>query len=314
MKRVFQSLLAVTLMFSLTLNSNNVSAKSEQEELGVPNQFLDDEQLEEMDAQFKNGYQLDSKYISDNLSSYYPKPGDVFVSVSNPNIAHTDVPTNIQPALTFSVPIAFDTDPLTIVSLYKVEGKSPVSGKLEIKNNTLYIRPDKTLESNTKYAIEIDKGAIVSTTDSTKSIDKYLTQFVTNNTQAPIVIDVKPYEEETKVDVNAVITIKYDRKVISGTSEFLLMDENAAEVPATFTVNNDTVTIQPNAPLKNNAEYYLAVVQGAVKDTSGNESYKYLSMFSTGTPSDGGSIPKNPEPALPEPIDLELGDISIEFE
>ncbi|QDS37768.1 Ig-like domain-containing protein [Brevibacillus brevis] len=308
MKSLFQGLLAVTLMFSLTLNSNNVSAKSEKEELGVPNQFLDDEQLEEIDAKFESEYQLDSTYSSDNLISY-PKPGDVFVSVSNPIIAQTDVPTNIQPALTFSVPIAFDNDPSTVVSLYKVKGKTPVSGKLEIKNNTLYIRPDKNLESNTKYAIEIDKGAIVSTTGSTKLIDKYLSQFVTSNNQAPIVIDVKPYEEETKVDVNAVITIKYDRKVKSGTNEFLLMDENAADVPATFIVNNDTVTIQPNAPLKNNAEYYLAVVQGAVKDTSGNESYKYLSVFSTGTPSDAGSIPKNPEP-----IDLELGDISIEFE
>ncbi|GED58622.1 Ig-like domain-containing protein [Brevibacillus formosus] len=308
MKNLFQALLAVTLMFSLTLNSNNVSAKSEQEELGVPNQFLDDEQLQEIDAKFKSEYQLDSTYISDNLISY-PKPGDVFVSVSNPIIAQTDVPTNIQPALTFSVPIAFDNDPSTVVSLYKVKGKSPVSGKLEIKNNTLYIRPDKTLESNTKYAIEIDKGAIVSTTGSTKLIDKYSTQFVTSNNQAPIVIDVKPYEEETKVDVKAVITIKYDRKVKSGTNEFLLMDENAAEVPATFIVKNDTVTIQPNTPLKNNAEYLLAVAQGAVKDTSGNESYKYFSLFSTGTPSDAGAIPNNPEP-----IDLELDDISVEFE
>ncbi|MBH0329662.1 hypothetical protein ABH14_07550 [Brevibacillus brevis] len=300
MKRLVQSLLAVTLMFSLTLNSNSVSAKSEKEELGVPNQFLDDEQLEENDAKFKSEYQLDSTYISDDLISF-PKPGDVFVSVSNPIIAQTDVPTNIRPALTFPVPITFDNDPSTVVSLYKVEGKSPVSGKLEIRNNTLYIRPDKTLESNTKYAIEIDKGAIVSTIDSTKSIDKYLLQFVTSNNEAPIVIDVKPYGEETKVDVDAVITIKYDRKVISGTKKFLLMNDNGAKVPATFTVSNDTVTIQPKAPLKNNVEYYIDVAQGAVKDTSGNESYKYFSLFSTGTPSGGWD-------------DLEFGDLSTEVE
>jgi len=96
-----------------------------------------------------------------------------------------------------------------------------------------------------------------------------------NDTTAPLLISGTPSDGATSVDINTVIAINYnDRIVLSSSAQILLND---VVVPAS--VNSQTLTIA--ATLKAGTTYTLIIPANAISDVYGNYSKEIKITFST---------------------------------
>lgn len=94
----------------------------------------------------------------------------------------------------------------------------------------------------------------------------------TIDTVAPTISSTDPANGSTNVPLNKVITVTFSENIQTGSSygDITLKDSGNNTVAITKSINNNILTITPNANLTKNTQYTVTIPAGAVQDMAGN--------------------------------------------
>lgn len=198
---------------------------------------------------------------------------------TNPSNLATNVPLNQVITVTFNE----EMDPSTINNSTFILYGSIVEGTVTYANKVATFTPTYPLIENHTYTGQITTG--MKDLNGNAIQDNYVWTFSTGATLRPMVIATNPFDMETGVVINKIVTATFnlDMDAASITDSTFTLKTGSTLISGTVSYSDSTASFNPSADLLPNT-VYIATIKSTVKNTTGNDMLAdYVWTFTTGT-------------------------------
>lgn len=206
------------------------------------------------------------------------------VIATNPDNLKTGVPLDQTITATFNEKMNAAT--ITQAN-FSLSGPTAVAGNLSYNDNdaTLSFVPSVSLTPNTTYTGRISTGVKDKSGNALQK--EYVWSFSTGNTVSALVVSTDPFNGETGVFLNKVISATFNMPMNPATidlSTFLLgTGSTTIGGTVTYSNSNNTAYFTPNTALNPSLIYTATITTAAQKGTGTNLLANYTWSFTTGT-------------------------------
>lgn len=176
-------------------------------------------------------------------------------------------------------------DPTTIngTTFTLKQGTISIAGVVSYSGTTAYFVPTLPLTANTIYTATITTGA--ENLAGVALMSDYVWNFTTGTITAPIVTSTDPFNSETSVALNKIITATFnmpmDPTTISGST--FTVKIGTTTVLGTVSYFGTTATFTPSSNLNNNTTYTATITTGAENLAGVSIANNYVWTFNTNT-------------------------------
>ena len=215
------------------------------------------------------------------------------VLTTSPTPNETGVVLNKIVSATFNMPM----DPATInTSTFTLkQGTTTITGVVTYSGNTALFTPNANLTANTVYTATITTGA--HNMAGVALASNYVWNFTTGAIVAPRVILTDPFNTETGVLLNKVVTATFDMAMdpLTITTSTFTLKQGTDVILGSVSYSGNMASFTPNNPLLANAVFTATITTGA-KNVAGvsianNYVWTFTTINSSNAPNLGSASP-----------------------
>ena len=215
------------------------------------------------------------------------------VLTTSPTPNETGVVLNKIVSATFNMPM----DPATInTSTFTLkQGTTTITGVVTYSGNTALFTPNANLTANTVYTATITTGA--HNMAGVALASNYVWNFTTGAIVAPRVILTDPFNTETGVLLNKVVTATFDMAMdpLTITTSTFTLKQGTDVILGSVSYSGNIASFTPNNPLLANAVFTATITTGA-KNVAGvaianNYVWTFTTINSSNAPDLGSASP-----------------------
>lgn len=215
------------------------------------------------------------------------------VLTTSPTPNETGVVLNKVVSATFNMPM----DPATIntTTFTLKQGTTTITGVVTYSGNTALFTPNANLTANTVYTATITTGA--HNMAGVALASNYVWNFTTGAIVAPRVILTDPFNTETGVLLNKVVTATFDMAMdpLTVTTSTFTLKQGTDVILGSVNYSGNMVSFTPNNPLLANAVFTATITTGA-KNVAGvaianNYVWTFTTINSSNAPNLGSAYP-----------------------
>ena len=215
------------------------------------------------------------------------------VLTTSPTPNETGVVLNKVVSATFNMPM----DPATInTSTFTLkQGTTTITGVVTYSGNTALFTPNANLTANTVYTATITTGA--HNMAGVALASNYVWNFTTGAIVAPRVILTDPFNTETGVLLNKVVTATFDMAMdpLTITTSTFTLKQGTDVILGSVSYSGNMASFTPNNPLLANAIFTATITTGA-KNVAGiaianNYVWTFTTINSSNAPDLGSASP-----------------------
>lgn len=215
------------------------------------------------------------------------------VLTTSPTPNETGVVLNKIVSATFNMPM----DPATInTSTFTLkQGTTTITGVVTYSGNTALFTPNANLTANTVYTATITTGA--HNMAGVALASNYVWNFTTGAIVAPRVILTDPFNTETGVLLNKVVTATFDMAMdpLTITTSTFTLKQGTDVILGSVSYSGNMASFTPNNPLLANAIFTATITTGA-KNVAGvaianNYVWTFTTINSSNAPDLGSASP-----------------------
>ena len=215
------------------------------------------------------------------------------VLTTSPTPNETGVVLNKIVSATFNMPM----DPATInTSTFTLkQGTTTITGVVTYSGNTALFTPNANLTANTVYTATITTGA--HNMAGVALASNYVWNFTTGAIVAPRVILTDPFNTETGVALNKVVTATFDMAMnpLTITTSTFTLKQGTDVILGSVSYSGNMASFTPNNPLLANAIFTATITTGA-KNVAGvaianNYVWTFKTINSSNAPDLGSASP-----------------------
>ena len=215
------------------------------------------------------------------------------VLTTSPTPNETGVVLNKVVSATFNMPM----DPATInTSTFTLkQGTTTITGVVTYSGNTALFTPNANLTANTVYTATITTGA--HNMAGVALASNYVWNFTTGAIVAPRVILTDPFNTETGVLLNKVVTATFDMAMdpLTITTSTFTLKQGTDVILGSVSYSGNMASFTPNNPLLANAVFTATITTGA-KNVAGiaianNYVWTFKTINSSNAPDLGSASP-----------------------
>jgi hypothetical protein len=215
------------------------------------------------------------------------------VLTTSPTPNETGVVLNKIVSATFNMPM----DPATInTSTFTLkQGTTTITGVVTYSGNTALFTPNANLTANTVYTATITTGA--HNMAGVALASNYVWNFTTGAIVAPRVILTDPFNTETGVLLNKVVTATFDMAMdpLTITTSTFTLKQGTDVILGSVSYSGNMASFTPNNPLLANAVFTATITTGA-KNVAGvaianNYVWTFTTINSSNAPDLGSAYP-----------------------
>ena len=215
------------------------------------------------------------------------------VLTTSPTPNETGVVLNKIVSATFNMPM----DPATInTSTFTLkQGTTTITGVVTYSGNTALFTPNANLTANTVYTATITTGA--HNMAGVALASNYVWNFTTGAIVAPRVILTDPFNTETGVLLNKVVTATFDMAMdpLTITTSTFTLKQGTDVILGSVSYSGNMASFTPNNPLLANAVFTATITTGA-KNVAGvaianNSVWTFKTINSSNAPDLGSASP-----------------------
>lgn len=215
------------------------------------------------------------------------------VLTTSPTPNETGVVLNKIVSATFNMPM----DPATInTSTFTLkQGTTTITGVVTYSGNTALFTPNANLTANTVYTATITTGA--HNMAGVALASNYVWNFTTGAIVAPRVILTDPFNTETGVLLNKVVTATFDMAMdpLTITTSTFTLKQGTDVILGSVSYSGNMASFTPNNPLLANAVFTATITTGA-KNVAGvaianNYVWTFKTINSSNAPDLGSASP-----------------------
>ena len=215
------------------------------------------------------------------------------VLTTSPTPNETGVVLNKVVSATFNMPM----DPATInTSTFTLkQGTTTITGVVTYSGNTALFTPNANLTANTVYTATITTGA--HNMAGVALASNYVWNFTTGAIVAPRVILTDPFNTETGVLLNKVVTATFDMAMdpLTITTSTFTLKQGTDVILGSVSYSGNMASFTPNNPLLANAVFTATITTGA-KNVAGvaianNYVWTFTTINSSNAPDLGSASP-----------------------
>ena len=215
------------------------------------------------------------------------------VLTTSPTPNETGVVLNKIVSATFNMPM----DPATInTSTFTLkQGTTTITGVVTYSGNTALFTPNANLTANTVYTATITTGA--HNMAGVALASNYVWNFTTGTIVAPRVILTDPFNTETGVALNKVVTATFDMAMnpLTITTSTFTLKQGTDVILGSVSYSGNMASFTPNNPLLANAIFTATITTGA-KNVAGiaianNYVWTFKTINSSNAPDLGSASP-----------------------
>jgi hypothetical protein len=207
------------------------------------------------------------------------------VSAISPADAASGVALNTAVSATFSEAMTNATLTNTTFILTQTSGGAVIGSRVSISGNTATLVPSVALSGDTNYTATITTGVQDAAGNSlAANLVWTFTTAAAPDTTPPTVSGMSPASGATGVALNTAVSATFSEPMTNSTltnASFTLAGSGGAAVAGMVTVNGNTATFTPTAPLAA-MTLHTATISTAAKDAAGNAlAANFSSTFTT---------------------------------
>ncbi|HBD25940.1 Ig-like domain-containing protein [Flavobacterium sp.] len=215
------------------------------------------------------------------------------VLTTSPTPNETGVVLNKVVSATFNMPM----DPATIntTTFTLKQGTTTITGVVTYSGNTALFTPNANLTANTVYTATITTGA--HNMAGVALASNYVWNFTTGTIVAPRVILTDPFNTETGVVLNKVVTATFDMAMdpLTITTSTFTLKQGTDVILGSVSYSGNMASFTPNNPLLANAVFTATITTGA-KNVAGvsianNYVWTFTTINSSNAPNLGSASP-----------------------
>ena len=215
------------------------------------------------------------------------------VLTTSPTPNETGVVLNKVVSATFNMPM----DPATIntTTFTLKQGTTTITGVVTYSGNTALFTPNANLTANTVYTATITTGA--HNMAGVALASNYVWNFTTGAIVAPRVILTDPFNTETGVLLNKVVTATFDMAMdpLTITTSTFTLKQGTDVILGSVSYSGNMASFTPNNPLLANAVFTATITTGA-KNVAGvsianNYVWTFTTINSSNAPDLGSAYP-----------------------
>ena len=215
------------------------------------------------------------------------------VLTTSPTPNETGVVLNKVVSATFNMPM----DPATIntTTFTLKQGTTTITGVVTYSGNTALFTPNANLTANTVYTATITTGA--HNMAGVALASNYVWNFTTGAIVAPRVILTDPFNTETGVLLNKVVTATFDMAMdpLTITTSTFTLKQGTDVILGSVSYSGNMASFTPNNPLLANAVFTATITTGA-KNVAGvsianNYVWTFTTINSSNAPNLGSASP-----------------------
>ena len=215
------------------------------------------------------------------------------VLTTSPTPNETGVVLNKVVSATFNMPM----DPATIntTTFTLKQGTTTITGVVTYSGNTALFTPNANLTANTVYTATITTGA--HNMAGVALASNYVWNFTTGAIVAPRVILTDPFNTETGVLLNKVVTATFDMAMdpLTITTSTFTLKQGTDVILGSVSYSGNMASFTPNNPLLANAVFTATITTGA-KNVAGvaianNYVWTFTTINSSNAPDLGSASP-----------------------
>ena len=215
------------------------------------------------------------------------------VLTTSPTPNETGVVLNKVVSATFNMPM----DPATIntTTFTLKQGTTTITGVVTYSGNTALFTPNANLTANTVYTATITTGA--HNMAGVALASNYVWNFTTGAIVAPRVILTDPFNTETGVLLNKVVTATFDMAMdpLTITTSTFTLKQGTDVILGSVSYSGNMASFTPNNPLLANAIFTATITTGA-KNVAGiaianNYVWTFKTINSSNAPDLGSASP-----------------------
>lgn len=216
----------------------------------------------------------------------------VVISTS-PTPDETGVVLNKVVSATFNMPMNPSTINATTFMLK--EGTNTITGVVTYSANTAFFTPNINLTANTVYTATVTSGA--ENMASVGLSSDYVWNFTTGTIIAPRVILTDPFNNETGVSMNKVVTATFDMAMdpLTISNATFTLKQGSTIILGSVTYSGNIASFTPTNPLLENAVYTATITTGAENSTgvslANNHVWTFTTINSSNAPDLGSASP-----------------------
>ncbi|WP_445458290.1 Ig-like domain-containing protein [Flavobacterium sp. HNIBRBA15423] len=216
----------------------------------------------------------------------------VVISTS-PTSDETGVVLNKVVSATFNMPMNPSTINATTFTLK--EGTNTITGVVTYSANTAFFTPNINLTANTVYTATITAGA--ENMASVGLSSDYVWNFTTGTIIAPRVILTDPFNNETGVSMNKVVTATFDMAMdpLTISNATFTLKQGSTIILGSVTYSGNIASFTSTNPLLENAVYTATITTGAKNSTgvslSNNHVWTFTTINNSNAPDLGSALP-----------------------
>jgi hypothetical protein len=215
------------------------------------------------------------------------------VLTTSPTPNETGVVLNKVVSATFNMPM----DPATIntTTFTLKQGTTTITGVVTYSGNTALFTPNANLTANTIYTATITTGA--HNMAGVALASNYVWNFTTGAIVAPRVILTDPFNTETGVVLNKIVTATFDMAMdpLTITTSTFTLKQGTDVILGSVSYSGNMASFTPNNPLLANAVFTATITTGA-KNVAGvgianNYVWTFTTINSSNAPDLGSASP-----------------------
>ena len=216
----------------------------------------------------------------------------VVISTS-PTPDETGVVLNKLVSATFNMPMNPSTINATTFTLK--EGTNTITGVVTYSANTAFFTPNINLTANTVYTATVTTEA--ENMASISLVSDYVWNFTTGTIIAPRVILTDPFNNETGVSMNKVVTATFDMAMdpLTITNATFTLKQGSTIILGSVNYSGNIASFTPTNPFLANAVYTATITTGAKNLTgvsiSNNHIWTFTTINSSNAPDLGSALP-----------------------
>ena len=201
------------------------------------------------------------------------------VLTTSPTPNETGVVLNKVVSATFNMPM----DPATIntTTFTLKQGTTTITGVVTYSGNTALFTPNANLTANTVYTATITTGA--HNMAGVALASNYVWNFTTGAIVAPRVILTDPFNTETGVLLNKVVTATFDMAMdpLTITTSTFTLKQGTDVILGSVSYSGNMASFTPNNPLLANAVFTATITTGAKNVAGVSIANNYVWTFTT---------------------------------
>jgi len=228
------------------------------------------------DAKDLRGNALQEDYIFSFSTGATLQPR---VTATSPTPDETGVVLNKIISGSFNMPMDFNTINNTTFTLK--QGTNTIAGVVSYLGNTAFFTPSTNLTANTTYTATISTGA--QNLAGIGLASDYVWNFTTGTNVAPRVTQTDPFNNETGVTINKIITATFDVAMdpLTITSTTFTLKQGNTSILGSVNYSGNVTSFDPNDPLLQNTVYTATITTGTKNLTGVSIANNYVWTFTT---------------------------------